>query len=151
MSVQLETKKGCRNMPVSAIVGANWGDEGKGKMTDVLARHSDFVIRYHGRQQRRPYHHQRLRKICPPPLAIGVFYPHTTNILGPGVALNIPSFLGELDDLIARGRAKATLFISPSAHRWCCPITSSWMSTRKSGWGIANTARPNRHRAVLFG
>mgnify|MGYP000143446083 CR=1 FL=1 len=43
---------------VKAIVGANWGDEGKGKITDVMAAQSDVVIRFSGRQQRWPYHYQ---------------------------------------------------------------------------------------------
>ena len=103
-------------MPVSAIVGANWGDEGKGKMTDVLARHSDFVIRYQGGNNAGHTIINDYGKFALHLLPSGVFYPHTTNILGPGVALNIPSFLGELDDLIARGVPKPSLYISERAQ-----------------------------------
>ncbi len=103
-------------MPVSAIVGANWGDEGKGKMTDVLARHSDFVIRFQGGNNAGHTIINNYGKFALHLLPSGVFYPHTTNILGPGVALNIPAFLRELDDLIARGVPKPSLYISERAQ-----------------------------------
>ena len=103
-------------MSVSAIVGANWGDEGKGKMTDVLARHSDFVIRYQGGNNAGHTIINDYGKFALHLLPSGVFYPHTTNILGPGIALNISSFLGELDDLIARGVPKPSLYISERAQ-----------------------------------
>ena len=99
-------------MPVSAIVGANWGDEGKGKMTDVLAQHSDFVIRYQGGNNAGHTIINEYGKFALHLLPSGVFYPHTTNILGPGIALNISSFLSELDELIARGVPKPSLYIS---------------------------------------
>lgn len=103
-------------MPVSAIVGANWGDEGKGKMTDVLAQHSDFVIRYQGGNNAGHTIINDYGKFALHLLPSGVFYPHTTNILGPGIALNITSFLGELDELIARGVPKPSLYISERAQ-----------------------------------
>lgn len=103
-------------MSVSAIVGANWGDEGKGKMTDVLARHSDFVIRYQGGNNAGHTIINDYGKFALHLLPSGVFYPHTTNILGPGIALNISSFLGELDELIARGVPKPSLYISERAQ-----------------------------------
>lgn len=103
-------------MPVSAIVGANWGDEGKGKMTDVLAQHSDFVIRYQGGNNAGHTIINAYGKFALHLLPSGVFYPHTTNILGPGIALNISSFLSELDELIARGVPKPSLYISERAQ-----------------------------------
>ena len=103
-------------MSVSAIVGANWGDEGKGKMTDVLARHSDFVIRYQGGNNAGHTIINDYGKFALHLLPSGVFYPHTTNILGPGIALNISSFLDELDELIARGVPKPSLYISERAQ-----------------------------------
>lgn len=103
-------------MPVSAIVGANWGDEGKGKMTDVLAQHSDFVIRYQGGNNAGHTIINEYGKFALHLLPSGVFYPHTTNILGPGIALNISSFLSELDELIARGVPKPSLYISERAQ-----------------------------------
>lgn len=103
-------------MPVSAIVGANWGDEGKGKMTDVLAQHSDFVIRYQGGNNAGHTIINDYGKFALHLLPSGVFYPHTINILGPGIALNITSFLGELDELIARGVPKPSLYISERAQ-----------------------------------
>ncbi len=103
-------------MSVSAIVGANWGDEGKGKMTDVLARDSDFVIRFQGGNNAGHTIINEYGKFALHLLPSGVFYPHTTNILGTGIALNIPAFLSELDDLIARGVPKPNLCISERAQ-----------------------------------
>ena len=67
-------------MSVSAIVGANWGDEGKGKMTDVLARDSDFVIRFQGGNNAGHTIINEYGKFALHLLPSGVFYPHTTNI-----------------------------------------------------------------------
>ena len=103
-------------MSVSAIVGANWGDEGKGKMTDVLARDSDFVVRFQGGNNAGHTIINEYGKFALHLLPSGVFYPHTTNILGTGIALNIPAFLSELDDLIARGVPKPNLCISERAQ-----------------------------------
>ncbi|MDE2723444.1 MAG: adenylosuccinate synthetase, partial [Gemmatimonadota bacterium] len=72
-------------MSVSAIVGANWGDEGKGKMTDVLARDSDFVIRFQGGNNAGHTIINEYGKFALHLLPSGVFYPHTTNILGTGI------------------------------------------------------------------
>ena len=103
-------------MSVSAIVGANWGDEGKGKMTDVLARDSDFVIRFQGGNNAGHTIINEYGKFALHLLPSGVFYPHTTNILGTGIALNIPAFIEEVDDLIARGVPKPNLCISERAQ-----------------------------------
>ena len=103
-------------MSVSAIVGANWGDEGKGKMTDVLARDSDFVIRFQGGNNAGHTIINEYGKFALHLLPSGVFYPHTTNILGTGIALNIPAFIEEVDELVARGVPKPNLCISERAQ-----------------------------------
>ena len=59
-----------RRTMVNTIVGANWGDEGKGKVTDLLAEKSDVVVRFPGRCQRGPYHHQRVRQVRPASAAL---------------------------------------------------------------------------------
>ena len=103
-------------MPVSAIVGANWGDEGKGKMTDFLAGQSDLVVRFQGGNNAGHTIINDYGKFALHLLPSGVFYPHVTNVLGPGVALNIPAFLRELDGLVACGVPKPSVRISDRAQ-----------------------------------
>ncbi len=88
---------------VKAIVGANWGDEGKGKITDLMAEKSDVVIRFQGGANAGhtiicDYGRYALHQ-----LPSGVFYPHTTNVIGPGVALDVAKFLAELRELEVGG------------------------------------------------
>ncbi|MEA4889365.1 MAG: adenylosuccinate synthase [Clostridiaceae bacterium] len=97
---------------VKAIVGANWGDEGKGKITDMFAAESDVVIRYQGGANAghtiiNPYGKFALHQ-----LPSGVFFSHTTNIIANGVALNIPALLKEIAQLLAAGVPAPKLMIS---------------------------------------
>jgi adenylosuccinate synthase len=103
-------------MGATAIVGANWGDEGKGKMTDYLAGEADIVVRFQGGNNAGHTIINDYGKFALHLLPAGVFYPHTVNILGPGVALNIPAFLEELNQLKQRGVPGATLRISSRAQ-----------------------------------
>ena len=84
---------------VKAIVGANWGDEGKGKITDLFAEKSDVVIRFQGGANAGHTIICDYGKFALHQLPSVVFYPHTTNIIGNGVALNVPAFLKELKTL----------------------------------------------------
>ena len=84
---------------VKAIVGANWGDEGKGKITDLFAEKSDVVIRFQGGANAGHTIICDYGKFALHQLPSGVFYPHTTNLIGNGVALNVPAFLKELKTL----------------------------------------------------
>ena len=84
---------------VKAIVGANWGDEGKGKITDLFAERSDVVIRFRGGANAGHTIICDYGKFALHQLPSGVFYPHTTNIIGNSVALNVPSLLAELKAL----------------------------------------------------
>lgn len=84
---------------VRAIVGANWGDEGKGKITDLFAEESDVVIRFQGGANAGHTIICGYGKFALHQLPSGVFYPHITNIIGNGVALNVPAFLKELKQL----------------------------------------------------
>ena len=77
---------------VRAIVGANWGDEGKGKITDVLAAESDVVIRFQGGSNAGHTIINQYGKFALHQLPSGVFYDHITNIIGNGVALTSASF-----------------------------------------------------------
>lgn len=101
---------------IKAIVGANWGDEGKGKMTDLLAEGSDYIVRFQGGSNAGHTIINRYGKFALHLLPSGVFYSHTTNILGPGTALNIKVLLQELDNLKAKNVPAPRLLISERAQ-----------------------------------
>jgi adenylosuccinate synthase len=103
-------------MPVIAVVGANWGDEGKGKITDYLAREADFVIRYQGGNNAGHTIINEFGKFALHLLPSGVFYPRVINVLGPGVAVNVSAFLSELDALVERGVPRPDVRISERAQ-----------------------------------
>ena len=84
---------------VKAIVGANWGDEGKGKITDLLAEQSDVVIRFQGGANAGHTIICDYGKFALHQLPSGVFYPHITNVIGNGVALDVNKFAAELEHL----------------------------------------------------
>ena len=88
---------------VKAIVGANWGDEGKGKITDLLAEASDVVIRFQGGANAGHTIICDYGKFALHQLPSGVFYPHVTNVIGNGVALDVKKFLAELKHLADGG------------------------------------------------
>ena len=90
-------------MTVKAIVGANWGDEGKGKIVDFLSSKADIVVRYQDGQNAGHTIINEYGKYVMHLLPSGVFYPNIINIIGPGVALDIKGFLNELDMLKERG------------------------------------------------
>jgi adenylosuccinate synthase len=103
-------------MPVTAIVGANWGDEGKGKITDWLAARADIVVRFQGGNNAGHTIINNYGKTVLHLLPAGVFYPHTVNVIGPGVALNVPALLKELEDLKERGIPEPQVRISDRAQ-----------------------------------
>lgn len=99
-------------MGVTAIVGANWGDEGKGKITDAFAAKCSVVVRYQGGANAGHTIINEFGKFALHMLPSGVFHPHVTNIIGQGVALDIPKLLSELDELTSRGVPSPELRIS---------------------------------------
>src|SRR5512143_2396194 len=103
-------------MGVTAIVGANWGDEGKGKMTDYLTEQSDIVVRYQGGNNAGHTVINDYGKFALHLLPSGVFFPSVTNILGTGVAVNIGAFVEELETLTSRGVPKPKLLVSDRAQ-----------------------------------
>ncbi|MGC9365521.1 MAG: adenylosuccinate synthase [bacterium] len=103
-------------MSVTAVVGANWGDEGKGKMTDYLAQKSDIVVRFQGGNNAGHTIINKFGKFALHLLPSGIFYPHVTNILGPGIALNIQAFFDELNSLLTRDIPKPKIYISNRAQ-----------------------------------
>ena len=103
-------------MPVDAIVGANWGDEGKGRMTDLLAADADFVVRFQGGRNAGHTIVNQHGRFALHMLPSGVFRPGVVNLLGPGVALDVEALLEELAELAARGVPEPTLWISERAQ-----------------------------------
>lgn len=101
---------------VRTIVGANWGDEGKGKITDVLAEQSDIVIRFQGGANAGHTIINEYGKFALHLLPSGVFHQNIANIIGPGVALDIEKLFKEYNDLISRGVPAPKLYISDRAQ-----------------------------------
>ena len=101
---------------VKAIVGANWGDEGKGKITDVLANDSDIVIRFQGGANAGHTIVNEYGKFALHQLPSGVFHQNITNIIGNGVAFSVENFVKEIADLESRGVPKPKIIISDRAQ-----------------------------------
>ncbi len=101
---------------VRAIVGANWGDEGKGKITDMLAEESDIIIRFQGGSNAGHTIINDYGKFALHLLPSGVFYDHTTSIIGNGVALNIPYLFNEIKGLEERGVPTPKILVSDRAQ-----------------------------------
>ncbi|NLC32497.1 MAG: adenylosuccinate synthase, partial [Clostridiales bacterium] len=101
---------------VRAIVGANWGDEGKGKLTDVLARQSDIVIRFQGGANAGHTIINEHGKFALHLLPSGIFHEGVVNMIGPGVALDIEELFSELDALTQRGVPAPRLLVSDRAQ-----------------------------------
>lgn len=101
---------------VRAIVGANWGDEGKGKITDMLAEKSDIIIRFQGGSNAGHTIINDYGKFALHLLPSGVFYNHTTSIIGNGVALNIPYLLKEIKELEEKGVPTPKILVSDRAQ-----------------------------------
>ena len=103
-------------MPVITVIGAQWGDEGKGKVVDMLAEKAGMIARFSGGDNAghtviNSYGEFKLHLI-----PCGIFYPHTVCIIGNGVVVNPAVFISELDQLNQRGVDTTRLFISDRAH-----------------------------------
>lgn len=101
---------------VKAIVGANWGDEGKGKITDMLAEESDVVIRYQGGANAGHTIINDFGRFALHILPSGSFYPHITNIIGNGVALDIKKLVTELKSITDQGVPAPNMIVSERAQ-----------------------------------
>jgi adenylosuccinate synthase len=101
---------------VKAVVGANWGDEGKGKITDMLAKESDIIVRFQGGSNAGHTIKNEYGKFALHLLPSGVFYDHTTSVLGSGVALNIPELFSEIESLKSKGVPEPKLLVSDRAQ-----------------------------------
>ena len=101
---------------IKAIVGANWGDEGKGKITDMLSQDADIIIRFQGGSNAGHTIKNNYGKFALHMLPSGVFYGHTTSILGNGVALNIPYMFNEINSIVEKGVPMPKILVSDRAQ-----------------------------------
>ncbi|HIV34696.1 MAG TPA: adenylosuccinate synthase [Candidatus Blautia intestinigallinarum] len=101
---------------VKAVVGANWGDEGKGKITDMLAEKADIIVRFQGGANAGHTIVNDYGKFALHTLPSGVFYDHTTSVIGNGVALNIPVFFKEVKSIVDRNVPMPKIVISDRAQ-----------------------------------
>ena len=101
---------------VKAVVGANWGDEGKGKITDMLAKEADIIVRFQGGANAGHTIVIDYGKFALHTLPSGVFYGHTTSVIGNGVALNIPVLMKEIQSIVERGVPKPKILVSDRAQ-----------------------------------
>ena len=101
---------------VKAVVGANWGDEGKGKITDMLAKEADIIVRFQGGANAGHTIVNNYGKFALHTLPSGVFYGHTTSVIGNGVALNIPVLFAEIRSIVDQGVPTPKILVSDRAQ-----------------------------------
>ena len=101
---------------VKAVVGANWGDEGKGKITDMLAEQADIIVRFQGGANAGHTIINDYGKFALHTLPSGVFYDHTTSIIGNGVALDVPVLFKEVQSIIDQGVPMPKILVSDRAQ-----------------------------------
>ena len=101
---------------VKAVVGANWGDEGKGKITDMMAEKADIIVRFQGGANAGHTIVNNYGKFALHTLPSGVFYGHTTSVIGNGVALNIPLLFKEIKSITDRNVPMPKILVSDRAQ-----------------------------------
>ena len=106
---------------VKAVVGANWGDEGKGKITDskitdMLGKESDIIVRFQGGANAGHTIVNDYGKFALHTLPSGVFYSHTTSVIGNGVALDVPRLFGEIQSIVDQGVPMPKILVSDRAQ-----------------------------------
>ncbi|HIW82041.1 MAG TPA: adenylosuccinate synthase [Candidatus Acetatifactor stercoripullorum] len=101
---------------VKAVVGANWGDEGKGKITDMMAKNADIIVRFQGGANAGHTIVNNYGKFALHTLPSGVFYSHTTSVIGNGVALNIPLLFQEIKSITDRNVPMPKILVSDRAQ-----------------------------------
>ena len=127
---------------VHTIVGANWGDEGKGKVTDLLAEKSDVVVRFQGGANAGHTIINEYGKFALHLLPSGVFHQNVINVIGPGVALNIEALLSELESLTSRGVPQPRLVISDRCQVMM-PYHIDFDKFGRSAWARVPSAPPS--------
>jgi len=107
---------GVRTMPAYAVIGGQWGDEGKGKIVDYLAKDSQYVVRYSGGNNAGHTVINEKGKSALNLVPAGIFWPHVTCIIGNGVVVDPDVLLRELADLQAKDVDTSRLLVSDRAH-----------------------------------
>ncbi|MGI6071097.1 MAG: adenylosuccinate synthase [Blautia sp.] len=101
---------------IKAVVGANWGDEGKGKITDMLGQEADIIVRFQGGANAGHTIVNDYGKFALHTLPSGVFYDHTTSVIGNGVALDIPKLFNEIQQIVDKGVPMPKIKVSDRAQ-----------------------------------
>lgn len=101
---------------VKAVVGANWGDEGKGKITDMLGKEADIIVRFQGGANAGHTIVNNYGKFALHTLPSGVFYEHTTSVIGNGVALDVPRLFEEVNSVVEKGVPTPKILVSDRAQ-----------------------------------
>ena len=101
---------------VKAVVGACWGDEGKGKITDMLAEDADIVVRFQGGANAGHTIVNDYGKFALHLLPSGSFNQNVTNMIGNGVALDIPQLIKEIEDVVSKGVPRPNIVVSERAQ-----------------------------------
>jgi adenylosuccinate synthase len=142
-------------MPASVILGAQWGDEGKGKITDLLSEQADIVVRYQGGNNAGHTIVTGTQKFALSLIPSGVLYPTVTPVIGNGVVVDPRWFFEEMETLVKKGIDPSRVKISNNAHlimpyhrkldavieRY---LGSSMIGTTKRGIGPAYTDKYSR-------
>lgn len=131
-------------MPVTAVVGAQWGDEGKGRIVDYLGQRADLVIRFQGGDNAGHTVVNDYGKWALHLVPSGIFNPETVNLIGTGTVVNLDTLAGELDKLEVAGVNVDNLLIDIRAHL-ILPIhrtlDGAEEASRKKGWEVGTTKR----------
>ena len=131
-------------MTVTAVVGAQWGDEGKGRIVDYLARDAAMVVRYQGGDNAGHTVVNEYGKFALHIIPSGIFHPETTCLVGPGTAVNFGVMLEELANLEAKGIDTRNLVIDKRAHLilpFHRQLDGAEEAARKEGWEVGTTKR----------
>ena len=127
-------------MSIEVVVGANWGDEGKGRMVDYLAQDADFVVRFQGGNNAGHTVVNEFGMFKLHLLPSGVFNPKAVNVLGPGMVIDLQGLAEEIADL--KGKASPPTSHSPTAPRSASPSTAWKTPGKKSASATRPTAPP---------
>ena len=124
------------------VIGAQWGDEGKGKVVDYLAQKADAVVRYSGGSN--AGHTVVVNDVAYKLrlLPSGILYHGKVCILGNGVVINPGVVLQEIKEMHEKGVDISRIAISDRAHGWFCPIINCWMRCRKKRWAVPGSVPP---------
>ena len=131
-------------MTVTAVVGAQWGDEGKGRIVDYIAQRADLVIRFQGGDNAGHTvvneHGEFALHIVPS----GIFNPNTICLVGAGTVVNLDTLLQEAASLESAGIDTSQLLVDTRAHvilPFHCQLDGAEEAARKAGWAVGTTRR----------